>query len=124
MRSIRLWFTFQPSFRSIPVIRGDPYRPYTDASSTIRPVSGPSSSRTRAVYRCTDRGSLPEVVGDAAHIFDPDRDDEMDGAMRWLLEGRNAHAAMIERGHARAALFNWDRTAELTLRAYEHALRR
>jgi len=73
---------------------------------------------------CTDRGSLPEVVGDAAHIFDPDRDDEMDGAMRWLLEGRNAHAAMIERGHARAALFSWDRTAELTLRAYEHALRR
>ena len=49
MRSTRLWFTFQPSFRSIPVIRGDPYRPYTDASSTIRPVSGASSSRTRAV---------------------------------------------------------------------------
>jgi hypothetical protein len=44
-----LWFTFQPSLRSIPVILGDPYRPYTDASSTIRPVSGASSSRTRAV---------------------------------------------------------------------------
>ncbi len=49
IRSTRLWFTFQPSFRSIPVILGDPYRPYTDASSTIRPVSGASSSRTRAV---------------------------------------------------------------------------
>jgi hypothetical protein len=49
MRSTRLWFTFQPSFRSIPVIRGDPYRPYTDASSMIRPVSSASSSRTRAV---------------------------------------------------------------------------
>jgi hypothetical protein len=49
IRSTRLWFTFQPSFLSIPVIRGDPYRPYTDASSTIRPVNGASSSRTRAV---------------------------------------------------------------------------
>jgi hypothetical protein len=31
------------------VILGDPYRPYTDSSSTIRPVNGASSSRTRAV---------------------------------------------------------------------------
>jgi hypothetical protein len=44
-----LWFTFQPSFRSIPVILGDPYRPNTEASSTILPVKVASSSRTRAV---------------------------------------------------------------------------
>jgi hypothetical protein len=45
-----------PPVYSIPVILGDPYRPYTDASSTVRPVSGASSSRIRAVERRAARG--------------------------------------------------------------------
>jgi hypothetical protein len=41
-----LWFTRQPSRRSIAVILRYPYRPYADASSMIRLVNGASSSRS------------------------------------------------------------------------------
>ena len=71
---------------------------------------------------CTNRGSLPEVVGAAAHIFDPDSDGAMDDAIRWLLEGKTAHDKMIARGFDRAALFDWDRTAEHTLDAYAQTI--
>jgi glycosyltransferase involved in cell wall biosynthesis len=71
---------------------------------------------------CTNRGSLPEVVGAAAHIFDPDSDRAMDDAIRLLLEGKGAHATMINQGRDRAALFDWDRTAAMTMQAYEQAI--
>ena len=73
---------------------------------------------------CTNRGSLPEVVGAAAHIFDPDSGQEMDDAIRWLLEGKAAHATIIRKGHDRAASFNWDRTADQTITAYTKAISR
>jgi glycosyltransferase involved in cell wall biosynthesis len=71
---------------------------------------------------CSNRGSLPEVVGDAAHIFDPDDPDRQDEALRWLMEGRAAHCEMIDRGHLRCARFTWDDTARATLDAYNSAL--
>ena len=63
-------------------------------------------------------GSLPEVVGDAAISFDPDAIDDMAMALQALAEGRVAHAGLIARGHERACMFTWRRTAELTLMAY------
>jgi hypothetical protein len=58
IRSTRLWFTRQPSRRSSAVIRRYPYRPKAEASSTIRLVSGFSSSRSIGAYRCVDLGCL------------------------------------------------------------------
>ena len=46
IRSTRLWFTCQPVRLNMPVTLGEPYLPYTHASSMIRCVSGASSSRT------------------------------------------------------------------------------
>jgi hypothetical protein len=44
VRHCRSWFTFQVSFRSTGVTRGDPSQTCTDAGSMILPVSGESSS--------------------------------------------------------------------------------
>lgn len=71
---------------------------------------------------CSDRSSLPEVAGDAALMFDPENVESISRAMERLL----TEAALGERlraaGRARAALFTWERTAELTVASYRRAL--
>jgi glycosyltransferase involved in cell wall biosynthesis len=71
---------------------------------------------------CSDRASLPEVAGDAALLFDPGDPAAMAAALERLL-GDPAEADRLRAaGRARAALFTWERTAELTLASYERAL--
>lgn len=69
------------------------------------------------------RGSLAEVAGDAAYVFDPTDV----GAIRSAIERLLSDPAEAERlraaGRARAATFSWDRTGELTIAGYVRALR-
>jgi glycosyltransferase involved in cell wall biosynthesis len=64
---------------------------------------------------CSDRGALPEVVGDAARLFDPEDPSSIVTAVSELLDDP---APWIERGLARAALFSWDETARRTDAVY------
>jgi glycosyltransferase involved in cell wall biosynthesis len=57
---------------------------------------------------CSNAASLPEVVGDAARLFDPRSVDEMVEAVDEVL---GSGAAWAERGLRRAAAFTWDETA-------------
>jgi glycosyltransferase involved in cell wall biosynthesis len=70
---------------------------------------------------CSDRSSLPEVAGDAALLFDPADPGAIAKALERLLEDRDLAARLAEAGRRRAAEFTWQRTAELTLAAYERA---
>jgi glycosyltransferase involved in cell wall biosynthesis len=65
--------------------------------------------------------SLPEVVGDAGLLVDPLQVEELAAAMHRVLTDRQLPAALREQGLRRARLFSWDRTARLTLAAYEEA---
>jgi glycosyltransferase involved in cell wall biosynthesis len=71
---------------------------------------------------CSNRSSLPEVAGEAALVFDPEDVEAIGSALERLL----TDAALAERlraaGRERAALFTWDRTAELTVDSYRRAL--
>lgn len=67
--------------------------------------------------------SMPEVVGEAALTADPQNVPALAGAMRALVEDGNLRASLREAGLARAAIFTWKRTAEMTLAVYESALR-
>lgn len=67
---------------------------------------------------CCPTSSLPEVVGDAAALFDPDAPDELAAVLRTLAEDQSQREALIARGRIQAARFSWDRTAEQTLAAY------
>jgi glycosyltransferase involved in cell wall biosynthesis len=66
-----------------------------------------------------DAGSLPEVVGDAAALFDP-RDPASIAA--GILEALARADELRERGLARAAGFTWDATARAHDRVYDEAL--
>lgn len=67
--------------------------------------------------------SIPEVTGDAARLVSPDDPKAWFDRLRSVLLDAPEAAALSERSRARAALFTWQRTAELTLDSYERAAR-
>ena len=71
---------------------------------------------------CSDRGSLPEVAGDAALLFDPGDTAAIAAALERLLADDAEVARLRAAGPERAAGFTWERSADLTLAAYERAL--
>ncbi len=63
----------------------------------------------------TTATALPEAAGDAALLVDPDDRDGFVDALRRVLSDTALRERMIARGTARAHLFSWQRTAEVTL---------
>jgi glycosyltransferase involved in cell wall biosynthesis len=68
----------------------------------------------------SNRTSIPEVVGDAGLLVEPDEEALADG-LRRLLADDTLRDELRRRGLARAARFTWKRTAERTLEAWERA---
>lgn len=71
---------------------------------------------------CSNRSSLAEVAGDAALLFDPEKQEEVTAAIRTLLTDGELRAQLKARGRERAATFTWERTARTTLDMYRRAL--
>jgi glycosyltransferase involved in cell wall biosynthesis len=66
--------------------------------------------------------SLPEVVGDAALLVDPQDEGELAVALHRLLSDDVLWAELRHKGLARAKTFSWQRAAEETLAVYRKAL--
>jgi alpha-1,3-rhamnosyl/mannosyltransferase len=66
----------------------------------------------------SDRASLPEVVGDAALMLDPECPDDTAMKLASILDDSAAHAGLIHRGLERARAFSWESTARATLDVY------
>ena len=75
--------------------------PVCEAFSAGLPVA--SSSAT----------SLPDLVGDAGLLFDPDDTEQIADAVLGLWNDCGAAAALADRGRERGQLFNFDRAARL-----------
>lgn len=69
-----------------------------------------------------NRSSLPEVVGDAGLLVDPDDPAAIAGALRTVLLDDSLRAALGRAGVTRAAGFTWRRTAEVVLDVYRLCL--
>ncbi len=70
----------------------------------------------------SDRTSLPEVAGDAAHYVDPgDISSIVDGLTR-LAADEKYREELIDKAAGRRKLFSWDRTADLLWRSIEAAI--
>jgi glycosyltransferase involved in cell wall biosynthesis len=67
---------------------------------------------------CTNRSSVPEVVGDAAALFDPASVDQIRVVVEELLQSAERRERLVALGYERVNLFSWDRCAEQTLRVY------
>lgn len=64
-------------------------------------------------------GPVPEVVGDAAVLIEPDDREALTAAIDRLGDDAELRAALGARGRARSAAFSWERTARATLAVYE-----
>lgn len=71
---------------------------------------------------CSNAASLPEVVGDAALLFDPQDVDGIAEAMQRVLADTALRQEMRQRGLARAQQFTWERTARETAAVYRQVL--
>jgi glycosyltransferase involved in cell wall biosynthesis len=69
----------------------------------------------------SNRTSIPEVVGDAGSIVDPENSDEVVSALADLLSSPQLRDAMIERGRARAKQFDGKVAASRMIDVYEAA---
>ena len=68
----------------------------------------------------SDRGSLPEVGGDAVAYFDPGKN--MGSVVVDLLQSTDARSKLSALGIERAKTFTWERTARETHAVYEAVL--
>lgn len=75
-----------------------------------------------APVACSAIPVLTEVAGDAALTFHPERQEEIDAALRRLLEDRALAQTLSVRGRERAQTFTWRRTGELSLAGYRCAI--
>jgi glycosyltransferase involved in cell wall biosynthesis len=71
---------------------------------------------------CADRSSIPEVVGHAALLFDPEDLDAVRAALERIAFDDDLHARMRVAGVAHAQGFSWDRCAAETVAAYRRLL--
>jgi glycosyltransferase involved in cell wall biosynthesis len=70
----------------------------------------------------SDRGSIPEVAGDAALLSDADDAETLAHHIYQVLSSPSEADRLRQLGYARAAQFSWDKTALKVLSAYERAL--
>ncbi len=66
--------------------------------------------------------SMPEVLGDAAILVNPENVFEIARGIQEALLDDQLRAQLIERGRAQAARFSWERTAREVLDIYRQAV--
>jgi glycosyltransferase involved in cell wall biosynthesis len=67
---------------------------------------------------CSNASSFPEVVGNAADLFDPFDEESLRSTIERVVFSMEHRDFLIGRGLDRARLFSWDRCAEETLQVY------
>jgi glycosyltransferase involved in cell wall biosynthesis len=72
----------------------------------------------------SSRGSLPEVIGDAGLLVDPDDGAALGDAMRRVLSDQTLRREMAARGVARSRAFDWDASAGRLLEVFAGAIER
>jgi glycosyltransferase involved in cell wall biosynthesis len=71
---------------------------------------------------CANVAALPEVAGDAALLFDPQRQEEITAAVRRLLDDRRLAERLARRGYDRVKELPWKRTGAASLAGYRRAI--
>ena len=70
----------------------------------------------------SNRAALPEIVGDAGLLVDPDDGESLVAALAQMIGDSDLRATCARRGLERARQFTWAQTARAVRRAYEDAL--
>jgi glycosyltransferase involved in cell wall biosynthesis len=71
---------------------------------------------------CANTSSIPEVVGDAAELFDPASESELQAAIEKVVFSPGYAAQLVLKGYERIKLFSWEKCAQDTLAVYKKVL--
>lgn len=63
---------------------------------------------------CSNRGPMPEVLGNAGVYFDPEDPDDIAGALRKLIDSPDLRARLAKSSFERAQTYSWQRCASET----------
>lgn len=72
---------------------------------------------------CSNSSSIPEVVGDAAVLFDPYSIESIGKAIAEMVQDRVLCQSLVERGRERIQLFSWQKCAQQTADIYRSLLK-
>lgn len=67
--------------------------------------------------------SLPEVVGDAGILIEPEDDRALSKNMEKLLKNKKFREGLIKKGLVQAKKFNWQKAGQETLKVYEEVFK-
>lgn len=71
---------------------------------------------------CSNTSSLPEVVEDAAYMFDPHDITQIKNSIELLMSDRILYLDLINKGYIQSSKFTWDRCREMTEIIYNKIL--
>ena len=71
---------------------------------------------------CSNATSLPEIAGDAALYFDPEKPAEIAGVISYFFKNPGIHAALAAKGAERLKHFSWKKAAAETVALYHKVL--
>jgi glycosyltransferase involved in cell wall biosynthesis len=75
------------------------------------------------VVVASNLSSIPEVVGNAGLLFDPEKHDEITDILSNLVRNPESREVLIARGRERARHFTWERTVSQTIDVYQSVIR-
>ena len=65
---------------------------------------------------CSNRGPMPEILGDAGVYFDPESVEEIAQAVQNVIDAPDVRTGMARRSFGRAQGYSWKRCADATFR--------
>jgi glycosyltransferase involved in cell wall biosynthesis len=66
--------------------------------------------------------SIPDVIGDAGVLFDPNSAEDLTAALQQVLSDNAHRTALVSKGILRAQQFTWGQCAERTFNVYQEVL--
>lgn len=84
----------------------------------IPPLEAMSCGTAVVASNCS---SIPEVVGDAGLLFDPNSTNDLADILLLLLNNSTERDRLITKGYERAKTFSWDKTVAQTIDVYRSA---
>ncbi len=67
-------------------------------------------------------GSIPEIVGDSALLFNPEDEDELISKLNEILSDSKKRRLLIEKGFRQSKKYSWKNTANKTLSIYRNLI--
>ena len=117
-----VYFRKQISYETLPV-----YYKYADLfvfPSQIESFGLPTleSMASGTPVIASNRTSIPEIVGDAGLIVNPDNINELANAIFEVLKNKKLREKLIQKGSARVKDFSWEKTAQQTLKVFKEVM--